>query len=77
MSRRRKAASPTTNRYEGIMNFTAWHIILIVIGSLYAILIAIWGVIMWRNRPWSLNLVMQPKGCSEISRDHAKTPSRI
>lgn len=36
------------------MNFTAWEVIWIVIGSLYAILGVIWGVCVWKSRPWSL-----------------------
>jgi hypothetical protein len=42
------------------MSFAVWDIIWIVIGSLYGIFAISWGVIMWRDRSWSLDPLLPP-----------------
>ena len=41
---------------EGNMSFAAWEVIWFAIGGLYGILGIAWGIIVWRGRPWSLDL---------------------
>ena len=44
------------------MSFAVWDVIWIVIGGLYGIMAVAWGIIIWRGRPWSLDLVLAPTG---------------
>lgn len=44
------------------MSFAVWDVIWIVIGALYGILGIGWGIMLWRSRPWSLDLVLAPTG---------------
>jgi hypothetical protein len=44
------------------MSFAAWDVIWIVIGALYGIFTIAWGIIVWRDRSWSLDLVLTPTG---------------
>jgi hypothetical protein len=38
------------------MSFGAWDLIWMFIGSVYGIMTLVWGIIVWRSRPWSLDL---------------------
>lgn len=53
------------------MSFAVWDVIWIVIGALYGILGIGWGIMVWRSRPWSLDLVLTPtgNGVDKASRD--------
>lgn len=47
------------------MSFDAWGVIWIIIGGLYGIMAVAWGIIVWRGRPWILDLVLPPTGPGE------------
>lgn len=42
------------------MSVAAWDVIWIVIGAFYGILGIVWGILVWRSRPWSLDLLLPP-----------------
>jgi hypothetical protein len=42
------------------MSLAVWDVIWIVIGGLYGISAIAWGIIVWRDRPWSMNLLISP-----------------
>jgi hypothetical protein len=44
------------------MSVAVWDVIWIVLGGLYVISGILWGIIVWRDRPWSLNLLISPGG---------------
>jgi hypothetical protein len=44
------------------MSFAVWDVIWIVIGALYGIFAIGWGISVWRDRSWSLDLVLTPTG---------------
>lgn len=44
------------------MTFAAWDLIWIVIGGLYGIMAVAWGIIVWRGRLWSLDLLLPAGG---------------
>ena len=54
------------------MSFAVWDVIWIVIGGLYGITAIAWGIIVWRGRPWSLDLLLEPTdpGGVKTSRVH-------
>ncbi len=44
------------------MSVAAWDVIWIVIGALYGILGIVWGILVWRSHPWSLDPLLPPTG---------------
>jgi hypothetical protein len=57
------------------MSFAAWDMIWIVIGGLYGIMAVAWGIIVWRGRPWSLDLLLAPTGPGEAKTSRVRFPN--
>lgn len=57
------------------MSFAVRDVIWMVIGGSYGVMAVVWGVIVWRSRPWGLDLLQAPIGSGGTKTSQVRFPN--